>query len=267
VSKSSILREALRTLLAEHVRDEAIPTSARFLFYELVQRGTISKAGRRPDHDMIRELTALRDRGEIPWGWIVDETRFLEDFTGAPSLKEWMLGILPAARLDPWRGDEPLVLTESRSLAGVLRPIAHRYGVKIAPTNGQCRGFLHTKILPIIQPFHRVLYLGDHDLSGNSIEQNTKRVLEQEIGELAWERLALTQAQIDEYNLPVIIKFDRRFKDGGAHQAVETEALSQRIIIEILRNWLEQLLPEPLARVEQRAIRQRNLIQQALEAL
>lgn len=84
---------------------------------------------------------------------------------------------------------------------------------------------------------------------------------------LLWERLALTQAQIDQYNLPMIEKHDRRFKDGGAHLAVETEALSQRIIVEILRSRLDEFLPEPLASVQERAARERAIIQRALERL
>jgi hypothetical protein len=48
-----------------------------------------------------------------------------------------------------------------------------------------------------------------------------------------------------------------RFKDGGAHEAVETEALRQQIIIEILRNQLDELLPEPLSTVQERADKQR----------
>jgi hypothetical protein len=34
---------ALTELLGEHERSQALPTSARFLFYELVQRGVLSK--------------------------------------------------------------------------------------------------------------------------------------------------------------------------------------------------------------------------------
>ena len=79
--------------------------------------------------------------------------------------------------------------------------------------------------------------------------------LEREVGELAWERLALTQEQVDRYDLPVIEKHDRRYNDDHPHEAVETEALSQTIIVEIVRNRLEQLLPEPLNRVQVRATR------------
>ena len=93
-----------------------------------------------------------------------------------------MLDVLPAARLDPWAGDAPLILTESRSLAGVLRALVRDYAVLIAATNGQVGGFLHTEIIPILRPGQRILYLGDLDLSGGQIEANTRRVLEQEVG-------------------------------------------------------------------------------------
>jgi hypothetical protein len=104
-------------------------------------------------------------------------------------------------------------------------------------------------------------------LAGNQIETNTRRVLEREAGELAWERLALTQEQVDDYGLPTIEKHDRRYKDGHPHLAVETEALSQTIIVEIVRNRLEQLLPEPLATVQIRAAAQRAVIKRALQRL
>jgi hypothetical protein len=135
-SKIGKLRCALLELLAEHQSDGALPTSARFLFYELVQRGVISKErktqGRRPDQNISDALTDLRERGDVPWEWIVDETRSLDDYRGASTLRDWVLDVLPGARLDPWAGDAPLILTESRSLAGVLRRPVDDYAVLIA---------------------------------------------------------------------------------------------------------------------------------------
>jgi hypothetical protein len=66
--------------------------------------------------------------------------------------------LLPGIRIDPWDGEVPLILTESRSLAGVLRDLCSEYSVQIAPTNGQCGGFLHTTIAPIFSLADRVLY-------------------------------------------------------------------------------------------------------------
>jgi hypothetical protein len=167
VSKNGALRDLADALLHEHERDDTIPTNIRFLFYELVQRGQISKiatGARRADQD-------------------------LHDAPGA-----------------------------------------------------------------------RVLYLGDYDLAGNQIEANTRRVLEREVGPLNWERLALTEEQVRAYDLPRIIKHDRRYKDRRPHEAVETEAISQRVLIDILRTCLDELLPEPLGRVQEHEARQRRRI-------
>jgi hypothetical protein len=271
LSKIETIRNALRELLAQHRQEDTLPTSARFLYYELVTLRVISKektGKRRPDQDMIDALTDLRESGEIPWNWITDETRSLEDYAGYATITDGVLSGLAYIELDPWGGDVPLILCESRSLAGCLRSVTSEYGVRIASTNGQCGGFLHTRIVPILQPEQRVLYLGDLDLCGNDIEDNTRRVLEQELGALLdWERLALTEAQVERYQLPKIIKGDKRFSgDKGVHEAVETEALSQRIIVDILRERLEHLLPEPLESVHERAEQERIIMRRQIEA-
>ncbi len=170
-SKIGALRDLLFALLQQHQRDGMIPTNARFLYYELVQRGQLSKqhtGARRPDQNLHDALIDLREDGRVPWGWLIDETRAVEDYTGYPSIKEGVLSQLPHIKLDPWRGRAPLILTESRSLAGVLRPIISEYRVRIASTNGQCGGFLRTDIAPLLRPDNDVGYLGDLDLGGQS---------------------------------------------------------------------------------------------------
>jgi hypothetical protein len=264
VSKIGALRDLLFALLQEHERDGMIPTNARFLYYELVTRRHLSKertGARRPDQDLHDALTDLREEGRIPWNWIVDETRSLDDYTGYATIKQGVLSKLPYIKLDCWRERAPLILTESRSLTGVLRHIVTEYRARIASTNGQCGGFLRTEIAPTLQAGDRIIYLGDLDLSGDQIEANTRRVLEQGVGgELDWERLALTREQVTAYNLPVITKHDRRYKDGRPHEAVETEAISQRVLVEILRDRLDELLPESLSRVQEREKRQRRAV-------
>jgi hypothetical protein len=263
MSKLGTLRDLLVSLLQEHERDGALPTSARFLFYELVQRGQLSKqstGARRPDQDLHDALTDIREDGRVPWNWIVDETRNLDDYTGYASIKDGVLSKLPYIVIDPWRR-APLILTESRSLAGVLREIVSDYRCRIASTNGQCGGFLRTDVAPTLISGDVVLYFGDFDWSGGLIENNTQRVLEQVIGGLLdWERVALTEDQVNEHNLPKIIKRDRRYKDGKPHDAVETEALRQTVLMDILRRRLDELIPEPLTRVQERERRQRGRI-------
>src|SRR5438874_682616 len=107
MSKIAAVRQALVDLLREHERDHALPTNARFLYYELIARKVVSKektGARRPDQIVNDALTDLRESGQIPWDWIVDETRTLEDYSGSSSIKQAVLDYLPHARLDPWQG-------------------------------------------------------------------------------------------------------------------------------------------------------------------
>jgi hypothetical protein len=150
----------------------------------------------------------------------------------------------------------------------VLDEMCGDYRIMVAPTNGQVGGFLRTDVVPVLRSRHRVLYVGDLDLSGGLIEENTRADLERAVGPLRWERIALTDEQADQYLLRAlaITKTDRRFKDGaGVHQAIETEALSQGTIVGILRDRLDELLPEPLDDVLEREERQRAEVRRLLE--
>ena len=180
----------------------------------------------------------MRESGDIPWDWIVDETRSLDDYVGSATIRDAVLERLSVLRLDP-SGSEvrpPMVLTESRSLAGVLRSLVWEYAARIASTNGQCGGFLRTVIAPQLQENDRVLYFGDWDHVSSRIEANTKRVLKELVGNLRWERLALTEEQVKKYDLPIIEKTDSRYKGGRGLQAVETEALSQTISLSLVNS-------------------------------
>jgi hypothetical protein len=267
-------RECLR-LLREHEAAGAIPTSIRFLFYELLDRDVIPKVYRYPDgtekkrtpsQDISDAVTVLRelDSHAIPWDWIVDETRTLEGWRYAESVQAYVEEVLPVARIDLWGGSPPpLILCESRSLAGVLRDIAQDYLCPIAATNGQAGGFLHTEVAPLVEGGRRVLYLGDLDFSGSHIEANSRAVLEG-YGELEWEKVAITHVRVRERDFPVKTKQDYRFKPTREFEAVETEALGQRRIMELLAEKLAAEVPEPLSVVLEREEQQRVMVRERI---
>lgn len=258
-TKLGRLQRACLALLREHEDDGALPTSGRFLFYELEQRGITPKqyldddgrkTARQPAQDISRALTLLRERGLVPWAWIADETRSLDTWAYAATVADYLAREVAYARIDLWAGEPPpLLLCESRSLAGVLRDLAGTYLVPIGATNGQSGGFLHTDVAPVLVPDRRVLYLGDWEERGpgEQIETNTRRVLET-YAPLRWERLALTGEQFDRYGLAALAieKLDARNKPPKRYLAVETEALQQQVIVQLVRERLDALLPEPL---------------------
>jgi hypothetical protein len=271
-TKAGRLRRAVLDVLRVHDTDGTLPTSARFVFYELVQAGVIGKAAtgvRRADQDMSDALTTLREVGLVPWAWIIDETRDIAWWETAASIGAYVYAQIERAALDPWGGaPAPLILCESRSLAGALRPTAARYAAPIAATNGQARGFLVTAVAPHLADGQHVLYLGDWDFAGRDIERHSRATLEAHSGAtLAWERVALTREQVDGYDLPVIQKPDRRHKPARSFDSVETEALGQARMVGLVDDRLAQLLPEPLDAVQVRAEGQRAEVAARLAGL
>lgn len=250
-----VLQRAIYTLLMgpKHQTPGGLPTSSRFIFYELVQADVIDKSPapgmkRTPAQNVSDALMHLRLAKLIPWSWITDETRSLTTWRSATTAYKYIADDLDTLRLDFWtlNGQRPpLILTESRSLAGVLEDTAGEYLCPIAATNGQVGGFLYTDIIPILEERDRVFYFGDYDNQGADIESNTRDAIEAEVGDLEWERLALTADQVEQNEIPSKPKTDKRFtanEDGGQSLAYETEALSQTVIQGILRGALYGLL-------------------------
>jgi hypothetical protein len=279
--KGKLQRIALAKLKDKHSRGE-IPTSIRFLFYELEQEGVVSKrfirqdgklGKRKPSQDLTEVVTRLRELGLVPWDWIADDSRTVHNWSFAPTVREYLADEVERARIDPWVGGlRPVVLTESRAIGGVFaRGIAEKYLVAVAPTGGQSAGFLVTEVAPLFEDESTcVLYVGDYDLAGNQIEANTRDVLERHAGrEIPWERVALTEAQTEELRargVEPIAKKDNRYKDGRPHLAFEAEAIGQAELTDLLRDHLDGLLPEPIADVLERQKREKEEARRLLQS-
>jgi hypothetical protein len=276
-TKMARTREVIFELLSEHEETEnGLPTTIRFLFYELEQRGLAVK----PDRDGPRQgkrrsvgwppgsqditdaVTQLREDGWIPWHWIADTERSVDVWRHSPNVRAFLNDELNYFRLNPWEPDEPpLILTESKGNAEVLRRIASEYCCPISGLKGHAAGHLRTEIAPLFEGNDRaVLYLGDFDRSGFDIENNAREVLESAIERnIKWERIALTQAQIDARNIEPIWKIDGR--DGKGLDAWECEALGQAGVVVLVRQTLKARLRRgrrgrTLASVQERERRQ-----------
>ncbi len=263
------LQRAALALLREHEVKNELPTSNRFLFYELVQQGVLDKAktrakGRGADQDLSDATKWLRDIGLVPWDWIVDETRSVTSWRYADTVAEFVSDSVDSARIDLWDGEPPpLIICESRTFGGVLaRGLAPKYLCPVTATNGQVGGFLHTDVVPVLEDNERtVLYIGDLDVRGSMIEANTQHVLVH-AGERPWVRVALTQEQADEHELPAIEKYDKVLR--AAYPAIEVESLGQSTVTGIIEDALEELLPEAFDIVDERLHSQRDAVREVL---
>jgi hypothetical protein len=249
------LQRAALEVLRQHERDGELPTSDRFVYYQLKQSGyPFTHHQVRPEaDDVIDAITRLREIGAVPWGWLADETRDVETGSRARTFAEAVFAVLSQCRVSPWHpGPPPVIITETRGVRAALRPVARRYGASITSTNGQAAGHLHQAVAPLTDaPGIHVAYFGDYNPAGDQIEAHTRAVLEQAAGgPLAWERLAVTRRQAREENLHQLRVTDRR--DGSEHISYEAEALGVGYLRRTLTRWLDVRLPGPLAPVLER---------------
>jgi hypothetical protein len=266
-TRTGRLQRACLGVLLAHEQAGELPTSNRFIYYELKQAGypLIRHAARRDDQDVIDAVKRLRDAGQVPWNWLSDETRSIEGAHLAGSVRQWVLDMLgrPGERLG-WPAAPCGDHREPRR-AGRPARTAGRYGALITSTNGQVGGFLHTDVAPLLAPGGPVAYLGDWNPAGSMIEANTRAVLERATaGPLGWARLAITPEQAAEAGLPPKPGTDRRYRDGRPHESWEAEALGHAALNEMLAAWLGGLLPGPIEDVQEREQAERDALRELL---
>jgi hypothetical protein len=145
----------------------------------------------------------------------------------------------------------------------VLERIATEYRVPIVPTRGQTAGFLRTTVADYLDGRKVVVgYIGDWDKAGGDIETNSAAVIADVALLVSWERLALTEDQVDDLGLPTEMRLDRR--TGRSTVACEVEAYPQVRLEADVRAFLDDLLPEPLADVRAREDAERDRVRALL---
>jgi hypothetical protein len=268
------LQRLCLTQLHEHEASEGgLPTNCTFIYYEIKDRlpplpepapGT--KVQRTWRQNVADAILRLRLKKIVLWPWIKDQTRMLRRWHSAPTVYTYMEDTLPMARLDLWR-TPPMVICESRGLAGVLEDTMAEYLVPIIATGGQAHGVLQTDVIPNLVEGQPVIYCGDLNDAGRSIEENARRICEEAVGALQWKRLLLTAEQARQFDVPGKENTDLRYTQNIARRvstSYEAEALGQGRIQDMLRAALDALLPEPLARVRVREARQRRAVARLL---
>jgi hypothetical protein len=226
---------------ADYKRLSRVTTMGRRNYRELELAG---------DVDRLDDAEAL-----IPPDWIVDELREAERVSLWQDCRAFMATVKRAYRRDYWQ-DQPNYVelwSEKATVLGSMRPITERYGVMLRA----CRGFgstgMESQIGSLFEGIDKpitVFYLGDHDPSGHSIEQDIHRRAEVASGkDFDMIRLAIHETDIRTYNLPPqrikatdsrAAGFRRQF--GSLAATVELDALP----VEVLRDRVENAIKEEI---------------------
>jgi hypothetical protein len=118
---------------------------------------------------VYRLLKEAREEGTIPWGWIVDETRELEQVPTWDNPADFVRTVARSYRRDFWKQQPSRVevWSEKGTVRGVLQPVLDEYGLGFRVMHG----FGSATIINEVSQFDDgrpliILYIGDFDPSG-----------------------------------------------------------------------------------------------------
>lgn len=151
------------------IAEEMQPITGRGIGYKLFTAGLITSMSTNVMQKVYRLLRIAREQGDIPWDWIVDETRELERVSTWDDPAQYARAVARSYRRDFWN-QQPYrveVWSEKGTVRGVLKPVLDQYAVGFRVMHGFASATTVNDIAtdddgrPLI-----VLYAGDYDPSG-----------------------------------------------------------------------------------------------------
>lgn len=245
--------EALKEAIYAKLEAEQ-PMTVRHLFYRLVSDSVIEKTEAAYKGVLVRLLGKMRRRGEIPFEWLIDSSRWMRKPTTYNNVLELLNECRETYRRALWRDQNVYVevWTEKDAIASILYEATEKWDVPLMVCKGFASlSFIHsaaTEIRHIGKPTH-ILFFGDFDPSGLSILQTLERDLREFSGDadITFTRLAVTESQIQELNLPTrpTKRTDSRAKNFKG-ESVEVDAISTNVLRWLCSHAITQLI-EPKA--------------------
>jgi hypothetical protein len=234
----------------------AQPITGRGVGYKLFTAGLIASMSVNEMQKVYRLLRIAREQGDIPWEWIVDETRELERVSTWDDPEQYARTVARSYRRDFWN-QQPVrveVWSEKGTIRGVLKPVLDHYAVGFRVMHGFTSA---TAVNDVAEDGDGrnliVLYVGDFDPSGLFMSECDlpQRLVEYGGDHVKLRRIALMPDQTA--GLPSFPASDKR-KDPryswfvGRHGARcwEIDAMDPRDLRECTERAIKKLI-EPIA--------------------
>jgi hypothetical protein len=248
------LRRALRQILeADH------PQTVRQVFYAMTVRGLVGKTEQEYDCTVCRLLGELREAGELPWDWIVDNTRWRRRPTTFTGLSHAIWSLAQTYRRDLWADADDYVelWCEKDALAGVLMEETDPLDVPLMVAKGYTsKSFAFDAAKNLEREYERgkrvyIYHFGDSDPSGEDAARDVEEKLRRYAPgiEIHFKRLAVLDEQIERWNLPLRPNKpgDRRTKNFHRQAgSVELDAIPARELRKLVRDCIVQHVDKDL---------------------
>jgi hypothetical protein len=153
-----------------HVEAEAAqPITGRGIGYKVFTKKLIPSMSTRDLRVVYRLLKEAREQGVIPWDWIVDETREIEQVSTWRDPKSFLACVRRSYRRDFWQNQPVRIIvgSEKGTVRGLIRPVTDELGVGFLPVHGFSSATVaHDLALNNDGRTLIILYVGDYDPSG-----------------------------------------------------------------------------------------------------
>ena len=247
--------EARRRVLYDIVEEQQ-PMNVRHAFYLATVRGLVLKTDKGVGNGYSRiqwDLTVMRKSGEMPYEWIEDGTREVTEPYTEPDIATALRRTAEGYRKSLWEEADCRVQIwiEKDGLTNVIYPVTGARDVPVFPARGYSSlTFLHDAASRIEAGDglpHYIYHIGDSDPSGENAGEVIERTLREMApdAEIFFERLAVTEEQIEAWNLPSrpTKSTDPRAARFGDRDSVELEAIEPNRLRAIVQEAIERHQP------------------------
>jgi hypothetical protein len=230
--------------------DEMKPMTVRQVFYQATVKGIVEKS----ENGYVKvqtNLVRMRKDGDLPYDWLVDHTRARRRPYTHDNIQEALEDTARLYRKALWAKIDAYVEVwiEKDALTGVVEPVTDAHDVSLMSARGYASLSFLSEAAEYIRDLNVPVYiyhLGDFDPSG----VNAGEKIEEGLRELApdadihFERLAVNEAQILEWNLPTrpTKSSDTRSRNFG-EISVELDAIRPDDLRDLVQKAIERHLP------------------------
>lgn len=156
---------------AIRILEEIQPASIRAVCYRLFVEGFIPSMAKSNTNTVSRLLVGAREDGDLPWGWVVDETRREESLTTWKDPEQIIKAAVRSYRKDYWATQPKWVevWSEKGTVRGTIAPVLQEYSVTFRVMHGYGSATALHSIAEETKKsdkFLTVFYVGDWDPSG-----------------------------------------------------------------------------------------------------
>jgi hypothetical protein len=239
--------------IIDEYQKQGLSLTLRQLYYQLVVINVIPNV-ERSYKNLSGLVTDARMAGMMDWDAIEDRVRQPRHCSEWDDIEDLVNSALASYRLPRWKDQDNYVelWVEKDALAGVLAPIARKYHITLMVNRGySSASAMYESAKRYVQQADgkdmHLLYLGDHDPSGEDMVRDVQERLALFGSELHVDKIAITMPQVKKHKPPpnpAKITDPRAaayIAEHGNH-SWEVDALPPNVLTRIIESKLDELV-------------------------